>query len=180
MVSRLIREKGVFQYLNAVKILRDLGVGVDYNFYLIGKYDATHMIDNNKIRELSLQANVILIEGAVDITHYIQNMDCFVFPSLYNEGMPRVLFEAVEHGSYIITSDQPGCADFIDYGFVGQIIKTSMSFFEETLAQEIHAYIKLPTEEKYAVKKHNAGLAPLIGDVSRVIEVYERIIKKCT
>lgn len=179
MVSRLIREKGVFHYLNAVKMLRDLGVGEDYHFYLIGKYDITHFIDNRKIRSVALEAKVEVIEGAENIAEYFENADCFVFPSLYNEGMPRVLLEAAEHGAFIITSDYPGCRDFIDYGFIGKKVRTNAKCFEKRLADEMCAYIKLSLREKLDIKKHNIKLTPHIGDVNQVIKVYEEIFQKC-
>jgi len=180
MVSRLIPSKGVFHFLNSVKKLRSLGISKDYRFYLIGKFDETHLIDKNKIQETAFEAEVQLIIGAKDIKYYFESADCFVFPSQYNEGMPRVLFEAAEHGAFIITSDVPGCKDFIDYGFKGKKVKSDDDTFEERLAFEIYTYINSNDTEKIACKEHNIHLTPQIGNLDQIIDVYEEIFERCT
>jgi hypothetical protein len=65
MVSRLIKEKGVFQYLEAVKILRNQAIQDGFKFYLVGKIDITHKIDNEKMSKSV--GNFITMEDAITL-----------------------------------------------------------------------------------------------------------------
>lgn len=179
MVSRLIKEKGVFEFLEAVKILRDQDISAGYNFYLVGKFDITHSIDNTKLRRLASEYGVDLVVGADNIDNFFEMADCFVFPSQYNEGMPRVLLEAAEHGSYIITSDNPGCKDFIKLGFAGKLIKTCPGDISKNIAIAIESYMKLDYYDKLKLKHHNALLTTDVCKVTGVLDVYEEIFRKC-
>lgn len=180
MVSRLLPEKGIFVFLEAVNLARKKYNLCGYKFLLIGKFDITHNVDKHLLRASAQDAGVFLVEDAKSVKEYFRTSDCFIFPSRYYEGMPRVLFEAAEHGSYIITSDYPGCADFIDFGFEGEVVKASESEFAEKLADAVVRYVKLDDAKKLRMKKSNANRTIEVGRVAEVLDKYEKVFSECS
>lgn len=63
-----------------------------YKLFLIGNGELEKEIIN-RIRELNLENNVILLGVRKDVNELLQAFDLFVFPSLY-EGLPVTLVEA--------------------------------------------------------------------------------------
>jgi glycosyltransferase involved in cell wall biosynthesis len=57
-----------------------------------------------------------------DIAAIWQDADIAVIPSRGGEGLPRALLEAASSGRPIITSDVPGCRDFVRDGVEGFIV----------------------------------------------------------
>lgn len=108
LISRLITDKGVLDYIEAVKSLRKSGF--DARFQILGAMDPEHKrgIKVSTIREW-IETNIIEYLGTTrDVRKYIQHADCIVLPS-YREGTPRTLLEAASSSKPIITTDVPGC-----------------------------------------------------------------------
>lgn len=108
LVSRLITDKGILDYIEAVKSLRK--DGLQARFQILGAMDPEHKrgIQVAVIREW-IENNIIEYLGTTrDVRKYIQHADCIVLPS-YREGTPRTLLEAASSGKPIIATDVPGC-----------------------------------------------------------------------
>lgn len=108
LISRLITDKGVLDYIEAVKSLTNSGFKA--RFQILGSMDPEHKrgIKVSTIREW-IDTNIIEYLGTTrDVRQYIQRADCIVLPS-YREGTPRTLLEAASSGKPIITTDVPGC-----------------------------------------------------------------------
>jgi glycosyltransferase involved in cell wall biosynthesis len=108
LISRLITDKGVLDYIEAVKSLR--GSGFRARFQVLGAMDPEHKrgIKVNTIRAW-IDTNIIEYLGTTkDVRKYIEQADCIVLPS-YREGTPRTLLEAASSSKPIITTDVPGC-----------------------------------------------------------------------
>ncbi len=115
MASRLLRDKGVFEFANAAKFLRAQGYGEGrVQFTLVGETDP-----GNPASLTPADVAGIKREGAVECLGFRSDMDrllsrtqVVVLPS-YREGMPKVLLEAASAGCAIVTTDVPGCRDAI-------------------------------------------------------------------
>ena len=108
LISRLITDKGILDYIEAVKSLRESGFHA--RFQILGAMDPEHKrgIKVSTIREW-IDANIIEYLGTTrDVRKYIEHADCIVLPS-YREGTPRTLLEAASSSKPIITTDVPGC-----------------------------------------------------------------------
>jgi len=108
LISRLITDKGVLDYIEAVKALQKEGFKA--RFQVLGSMDPEHKrgIKVNTIRAW-IETNIIEYLGTTkDVRKYIQHADCIVLPS-YREGTPRTLLEAASSSKPIITTDVPGC-----------------------------------------------------------------------
>lgn len=120
MVSRLIKSKGVFEFMEAAKEVRDCNPNV--YFLLVGPVD-TESLDRLNEDELErLKKVVSWIGPRRDIASILAISDIFVLPSAYREGIPRVLLEAASMGLPLITTDSPGCREVAQDSINGYLI----------------------------------------------------------
>ncbi|MDF1757024.1 MAG: glycosyltransferase family 4 protein [Legionellaceae bacterium] len=107
MASRLLRDKGVYEYVAAAKLLREKGI--DAKFLLAGQIDKGNpsSISQQQLEKLS-NGKYIEHIGHQDTHLLFQQVHLVVLPS-YREGLPRVLCEAAASGRAVITTDVPGC-----------------------------------------------------------------------
>ena len=147
MISRLIIDKGIYEYIDAIRILRDKGI--QCRFALLGKLDEQH---SRGIKKAELEGWVK--EGLVDylgitqdVRPYIQSADCIVLPS-YREGTPRTLLEAASSAKPIIATQVPGCQDVVEDNYNGLLCKVKNA---EDLASkmEVMAFLDRDTLKKW-------------------------------
>lgn len=121
MISRLLREKGVFDFVEAARILKAKHPHV--RCQLLGPIDANP--DSVGQRELDAWAREGVIEylgETADVRPYLTDCSVFVLPSAYREGIPRTILEAMSTGRAVVTSDAPGCADPVIEGKTGFVV----------------------------------------------------------
>ncbi|HEY6073761.1 MAG TPA: glycosyltransferase family 4 protein, partial [Anaerolineales bacterium] len=120
MVSRVIRSKGVLEFMAAARSIRE-GRG-DVRFLLIGPEDPDSL-DRLTAPEVQQLKQAVSWPGArQDIPAVLAISDVFVLPSVYREGIPRVLLEALSMGLPVITTDSPGCREAVEVGQNGFLI----------------------------------------------------------
>ena len=110
--GRLLKDKGVFEFVNAAKILKLRGVIA--KFYLAGDLDTKNPASLN-IDELNQikNENIVEILGyQKDIPKLYYNSHIICLPS-YREGMPKSLLEAAAASRAVVTTDVAGCRDAI-------------------------------------------------------------------
>ena len=132
-VSRLIRDKGVGEYLEACRMLRR--VHPDAHCLLVGPYDS----NPSAIREAELAAyvedgSVVYCGETEDVRPYLAESSVFVLPS-YREGTPKSSLEAMACGRPIITTDVPGCRETVTDGENGFLVapRSGAAVFEKML-----------------------------------------------
>lgn len=120
MVSRVMRSKGVLEYIDAAERVRTANPNV--RFLLVGAHDE-QSIDRLSNAELDQLSRTITWTGQRrDIPAVLSISDIFVLPSAYREGIPRALLEAASMGLPIITTDSPGCNEAVENGVNGLLI----------------------------------------------------------
>lgn len=50
------------------------------------------------------------------VEEVVAKVDCMVLPSFYREGVPKSLLETAAMGKAIVTTDNVGCREAVDYG----------------------------------------------------------------
>ncbi|HMV09772.1 MAG TPA: glycosyltransferase family 4 protein [Cyclobacteriaceae bacterium] len=113
LISRLITDKGILEYIEAVKKLR--AEGLDARFQVLGAIDPEHKrgIKREIIQEW-INAGIIEYLGTTkDVRHFIELADCVVLPS-YREGTPRTLLEAASSSKPIVATNVPGCTQVVE------------------------------------------------------------------
>ncbi|MCZ4346755.1 glycosyltransferase family 4 protein [Devosia neptuniae] len=120
--SRLIKSKGVIEFVEVARRLRAQGVAAQ--FMLAGEIDP-----QNPASLTSTDVDAIRAEGLVDVLGHRTDMNALissahivVLPSYYGEGLPKVLIEAAACGRAVITTDHPGCRDAIQSERTGLLV----------------------------------------------------------
>jgi glycosyltransferase involved in cell wall biosynthesis len=141
MISRVIRSKGVLEFMAAAQ---DVGLfHADVRFLLIGPED-DESVDRLSAAELAQlrQSETVTWPGPRrDIPAVLAMSNVFVLPSAYREGIPRVLLEAASMGLPIVTTDTPGCNDVVENGVNGFLVPVRDS---AALSQAISRLVEQP------------------------------------
>ncbi|MSR14947.1 MAG: glycosyltransferase family 1 protein [Gammaproteobacteria bacterium] len=130
--ARLLRDKGICEFLDAAK--RILRRGVNVRFALVGALD----LDNPAaLRTEELKA--MLLPGIewwgirADMASIYRRAAIVCLPS-YREGLPKVLLEAAACGRPLIATDVPGCREICRNNSTGLLVPLRNS---EALEQAI-------------------------------------------
>ncbi|MGI9629086.1 MAG: glycosyltransferase family 4 protein [Longimicrobiales bacterium] len=143
MMTRLIRSKGVLEFARAAQLLRESRPNV--RFALVGPDDQSSL-DRLSSRELEeVTESVRWLGERSEVRPIYAGSDVFVLPSLYREGVPRVLLEAASMGLPLVTTRNPGCEAVVDEGRNGYLVEVGDS---EALAQKIGVLVSHPTLRK--------------------------------
>lgn len=120
--SRMLWDKGVGEFVEAARRLRQNGVAV--RMQLVG---APYIGNPASVSATLLEAWVR--EGVVewlghrrDIPAVLSGASIVCLPSAYGEGVPKILLEAAAAGRPIVTTDTPGCNDVVRHGWNGLLI----------------------------------------------------------
>lgn len=118
MVSRLLRDKGVFEYVDAARQVRLKHPNT--RFQLLGPAVSQNLsaIDVSEVQRWAEEGYIEYLGSAEDVRPYIKAAHCLVLPS-YREGAPRTLIEGASMGRPLITTDVPGCRAVVDHGSNG-------------------------------------------------------------
>jgi len=120
MITRLIKPKGVTEYLQAAARVRSRYP--DVKFLLIGNIVGSGLqaIPIERIHQSA--AHVLHLKSRSDIPNILAISDQFVLPSYFREGVPRVLLEAAALRVPLITTDAPGCRETVCNGWNGVLV----------------------------------------------------------
>ena len=130
MATRLINDKGVFEYLELAKLMNDSS----FEFYLAGDLDEGNpdSLSNDDLDKIR-NNNFINYLGHIDVNKELCNYDINIVMSRY-EGSSRILLESLYTGLICLSNNIPGTT--------GLSSKLSNSFFVEgNNIQEFKKYL---------------------------------------
>ncbi len=120
--ARLLWDKGLQEYIDAIRQLRARGVHAV--FLIAGEPD-----EGNPAAVAAAQVQFWQEEGLVewlghvdDMPHLFRSTDIVVLPS-YREGLPKGLIEAAACAKPLVTTDVPGCREVVEHGVSGFLVK---------------------------------------------------------
>jgi len=172
LVARLVKNKGVPEFLTAARALRQAGVEV--NFLLVGplKSEGSQAVEQAMLDE---HADVVAVAGRQsNIPLVLSATDLFVLPSSYREGVPRSLLEAAAFGLPLIASDMPGCRDVVEEGNNGRLVPIRN---EEILSLTIREMLEDLPAWQHRAKANVSTIGSRFG-LSRVAEEHFELYTK--
>lgn len=171
-IGRLLKEKGIHDFLNAAKIVREKYS--ETQFTVLGAIDPHNLgaLTQSELDEL-ISSNIIDYPGHVDnVKDWIAKSHVFVLPS-YREGVPRSTQEAMAIGRAVITTDVPGCRETVEHAVNGFLVQ---KWNPEALAEKMIYFIEQPeqiekmgyesykiAQEKFDAAKVNQRLLNILG-----------------
>lgn len=121
LASRLLWDKGVGEFAEAARILRESGLQA--RFALVGEIDEENpaAVPAGKIEEWRRQGVLEWWGRREDMPEVFRQSHVVCLPS-YREGLPKVLIEAASCGRPIVASDVPGCREIVRHGENGLLV----------------------------------------------------------
>ena len=136
MISRLLKSKGVGEYLEAARTVKQKHPEV--RFCLLGKYE-TQMQDalsKEYVQKFIDDGIIERFEETNDVRPYYAQCSVYVLPS-YREGTPRTVLEAMATGRPILTTDTQGCRETVRDGVNGFLVDENAASMAVLLARII-------------------------------------------
>ena len=119
MVARMLETKGIYEYINAARIVKKKYPGAIFN-YLGGE----GTVKINDIKEYIDDGSINYLGTTKDVRPYLEDCSVLVLPS-HREGMPMSIMEAEAVGRPIIASNRTGCKHTVFEGENGFLIDQS-------------------------------------------------------
>lgn len=174
MVARLLKDKGVYEFINAARIIKKQFKAVE--FWLVGDLDVGNptSITEEDIEMVKACGNVYVLGYRSDIASIYAMSSIAVLPS-YREGLPKSLVEAAACGRPIVTTDVPGCRDVVVDKVTGLLVPQKDS---AELASSILELLNSPSRMR-EMGKRGRNLAEksfsIEGVVNKHLKLYESL-----
>lgn len=120
MISRVMRSKGVLEFMTTAQNVRSKFTRT--HFLLVGGVEEKSLYSLEKSELEQLRKAVCWPGARQDIAAILAISDIFVLPTVYREGIPRVLLEAAAMELPIVTTDSPGCNELVEHGVNGFLV----------------------------------------------------------
>ena len=122
LVSRMLWDKGIGEYVDAVKKLH--ARGLVFRALLVGIPDPENpaSVPERQLHAWHEQGDIEWLGFVGDIAALWERSHLAVLPSYYGEGVPKSLIEAACCGRAIVTTDMPGCREIVRHGVNGLLV----------------------------------------------------------
>jgi glycosyltransferase involved in cell wall biosynthesis len=157
-VSRILKSKGVFEYLESARLLSKLYPNTE--FWICGEFDDSHpdSISKEVFNKYLENTNVKYLGRVPKMIDIYNQCHFFVLPSWYNEGLNRSIMEALSCGLPIITTFNKGCDVFVNKnnGFLVSIRDVNALFaaMEKCTNLDLNSYIFKSSESRKLALNH--------------------------
>jgi glycosyltransferase involved in cell wall biosynthesis len=170
MSTRLLKSKGIAIYADAARVLRNKGYS-RVKFNLLGFFEKNHpdSISHDELQQWQQHGLVSWLGFADDVRPHMGAAHCLVFPSYYNEGVPRCLMEAASMQLPAITSMNRGCREVVADGVNGFLTRMNDPF---DLAEKMERMMLLTHEERKRMGERGRALVVDKFEISKIIAVY--------
>lgn len=120
MIARLLRDKGVFEYVDAARQLAAQGIRAHCSLLGAIGYQNRTTIDPAQVAEWQEEGVVDYLGTTDDVRPLISQAHCIVLPS-YREGAPRTLIEGAAMARPAVATDVAGCNAVVEDGVTGYL-----------------------------------------------------------
>jgi len=144
LIARIIKHKGIYEYIKAAELLTQRGLSV--RLQLLGFFDEGNpvAISRQQVEEWRRQNNIDYLGHTDKVATFIEQADCIVLPS-YREGMPLSLLEGASMCKALIATDTAGCREVVQDGVNGYLCRKKDG---ADLADKMEKYYRLSPAEK--------------------------------
>lgn len=145
-ISRIMKEKGIEQYLEAAEYIRSKYPQT--RFHICGFCEEEY---EERLKQLE-SLGIIKYHGMLkDVREILKRTHCTIHPTYYPEGMSNVLLESAACGRPIIATNRSGCREIVDDTINGYLVEQKNS---QDLIRKVEMFLHL----KHA-QRRDMGLA---------------------
>lgn len=154
-VARYTQQKNVLTYLKAIRMVKDMGLNVHFDWYGEKMQNSLYWAEIEKeFKQLSIADYLTLHEPNKKIEEEYHKADIFCLPSLY-EGYPNVVVEAMSCGLPILCSDVYENSLIVKNGRNGFLFNPKDT---KDIVSAIKKMVALTAEERQEMGKLNRQL----------------------
>ncbi len=167
-VGRLMREKGIEEFLEAATAFADRA-----DFAIVGEYeeDYRRQVEEGirQVTEESGREDALRYYGPQrDVRPYYRQADAVIVAS-YHEGMSNVILEAAATGRPVLATNIPGCREAVEDNRTGLLFTPGSS---QSLKETIEAFLALPMESREAMGEAGRVKMEQEFDRNRIVNDY--------
>jgi len=170
-LSNLIKSKGVYDLLDACKVMQDKGLKFKCK-YIGAESDISAAQFNKKVTELGLENTVEYVgkKYGEEKNLSLLESDIFAFPTFYhNECFPLVILEAMSASLPVVSTYEGGIPDIVDEGVTGYLVAQRDV---KELAEKLGTLI---VDEKVRRKMGEAARSKFVSEFKQ--EIFESRLK---
>lgn len=172
MITRLLRDKGVCEFVDASRMLRRAFPAA--RCILLGPAGAENRTAIPLGTILAWQAEgIVEYAGSTDdVRPHIAAADCVVLPS-YREGTARTLLEAAAMARPLIATDVAGCRNVVEHEATGHLVRVRDS---EDLARAMLRFAASRCEDRAAMGRRGRRKMEAEFDQALVASAYRQAL----
>lgn len=165
MIARLLRDKGVLEFVEAARVLKASHPRA--RFQLLGAVGSENRsaINSPTVDAWVAEGVVEYLGTTADVRPAITAASCVVLPS-YREGAPRTLIEAAAMARPLIATDVPGCRAVVDRDVSGFLCDVRSA---ESLAAAMQRFLGLSSKVQQAMGA--AGRTKMVREFDQALVV---------
>lgn len=173
MIARLLRDKGVLEYVEAARQIR--AKHPEARFQLLGATDAENRtaIGRDTVNAWVEEGIIEYLGTSDDVRPVIEAAHSVVLPS-YREGAPRTLIEAASMARPLIATDVPGCRAVVDHEQTGFLCEVRSA---ESLAAACEAFLALSHEARAQMGRAARSKMAAEFDQRIVVDAYRNALE---
>lgn len=173
-IGRLVKEKGILEYLEASKRLKFQYP--ELKFGLLGPMYTNSTVGSSiNVELINLYVNKYGLQyygESKEVYKYIAKTECLVLPS-YGEGISNVLLEAGAMAKPLITTNVPGCREIVENGINGLLCEAKNI---DSLKNAMEKFMNLSKLQKEEMGIQSRRKIILNFSKSSVIEKYVKLL----
>jgi glycosyltransferase involved in cell wall biosynthesis len=172
LIARLLRDKGVVEYVEAARRVKEAVPGASFRLLGFLESDNRTALSRQTVEGWVREGAVDYLGAADDVRPFIAEADCVVLPS-YREGTPRSLLEAAAMARPLIATDVPGCREAVEDGVNGFLCRPRDA---ESLADAMLRFAGLSQPDHDQMGSASRAMAETRFDESIVIRAYLEVL----
>lgn len=176
MIARLLRDKGVLEFVEAARRIRAETPGARFRLLGAAGSENRTAIDAATVAGWVATGAVEHLGTMPDVRPAIAAAHCVVLPS-YREGAPRTLIEAAAMARPLIATDVPGCRAVVDRDVSGFLCAARSA---DGLANAMRRFIALTPEAQAWMGRAGREKMEREFDEAIVVAAYRRAIAEAT
>ena len=175
MFSRVLRDKGVLDYVEAAKIVhREFPEAV---LQLVGDCDPGNptSFSESEVRSWESAGSIKWLGYRTDVPELLAASNIVCLPS-YREGLPKTLIEACAAQRAIVATDVTGCREVVSHGSNGLLVQVrNLENLAKAISQLLGDQVQRTAFAKNGrARAENEFASPIV--IERTLAVYKKVL----
>lgn len=172
-VARYTQQKNVLTYLKAIRMVKDMGLNVHFDWYG-SKYNVAYYAEvEREYKQLGIVDYLMLHDESKKIEEEYSKADIFCLPSLF-EGYPNVVVEAMSCGLPILCSNVYENPYIVEEGVNGFLFDPNKV---DDMVEAIKKMTALSVEERHEMGCRNRTLCLKRNTEEKFLKSYVELIE---